>query len=202
MNKYILALLPVILIGLSSYAYLGEMRRIESYDIIATDNPNYRIIENNGNKYYVYNYVHVGDIHERRFVADGQAFYFIRKFQPLSSSVELITENRQSIFHGYSTKDESIFYFGRNDRYERVNSKNGILVYKDDQLVLSTKFIFDKKYGSRINLEYSVSDPNLRFLKLLALETTLRNFENSPPVRFAGRTEEELDSERKSRYNN
>jgi len=201
MYKIILGILPFVLIVMTSFLETSEIQRVEHYDLIKTDNPHYKIIENQGKKYYIYNYVHVGKIHERRFVSGNEVFYFIRKFHQYSSTIELIDENNQTIFHGFTSANESNLYFGKNDRYEKITQSQGISIYKNDRLILSTEFIHDKSFGNRINLEYNSTDANMKFLKLLAIESTIRNYENIPPVIFPGKQIIEAEKAHNSRYN-
>ena len=172
---------------------ITEVKRIESYDFIPSNNPHYQLLENDGKKFFCYNSIQVGKVHERRFVAGDEVYYFTREFFPMSSKLEITNQRDQLIVHGSFSSSQSNFYLNRNERYDIEEEGTDISIFKDGQLIMNTQAITDPNYGSRINLEYFVQDPNLKFLKLMALESTLTTLEKIDKI-------EKKSASRKSRY--
>lgn len=196
MKNVCLALASILVIGLLTAFSIRDIQGVEFYDFIPSNNPNYQLLEHDGQNYFCYNSVQVGKLHERRFVAGNDVLYFTRMYYPTSSSLEITNQNDQVLMHGHFSDTQSNFYFGRNDQYSKADEGSDVYIYKGDQLILRTELILDDVYGNRINLEYSVYDPNLRYLKLLAIESTIRNYENDPQIKFG----KKLTGSRKSRY--
>ena len=143
----------------------------EIFQVARSVNSDARIISGDTQNSYIYPYRQVGKIHERRFVFENQAYFFVRKYHGINSSLivkndkdEVLVEvqeiNKVLHYHFFDGSMYRLYHEGPEDVYS---------VYHYDRKIL-TATLSDQ---SNVNVSVLENDPKINLLRLILLESVL-----------------------------